>query len=396
MSTKKGVFMKFFNADEIIRYQDYKERIFKLKKYYIKNMSLTQKLCIYDGHFNLKKYIRYRKKLKKIIKRTVLKCVNIFKEFLKDIKFTVLISGSYARDSFRDASDIDVAIMYENKKTNKFLIFEELFCLALSSTIGVSRDKIHNVFSYLIQQKDLKNYDGQFEIKWRNGNYITYKCRPNTEYDMFLFRIGSRKYEHLMEYIENNMVKNPTLEWLRSYDVWHDKLKCNIAKNILMLEKKIIKSDSVVRPKFNLEIPYIEDKMTSANLKKLLKYNFLEDLYSYLSYVRLIAVKHYNYNKLLNIEKMLKEKVFKIIIGKDLDCIYKIFNEYMWTLSKIENCMKELNLELSIHNFNLIDLNDILRVYRNKYVESGNPFDRLRELNLESKEIFNRRLSREL
>lgn len=136
--------------------------------------------------------------------------------------------------------------------------------------------------------------------------------------------------------------------------------------------------------------------MTSANLKKLLKYNFLEDLYSYLSYVRLIAVKHYNYNKLLNIEKMLKEKVFKIIIGKDLDCIYKIFNEYMWTLSKIENCMKELNLELSIHNFNLIDLNDILRVYRNKYVESGNPFDRLRELNLESKEIFNRRLSREL
>ena len=93
---------------------------------------------------------------------------------------------------------------------------------------------------------------------------------------------------------------------------------------------------------------------------------------------------------------MFKENVFKIIVGKDIDCIHKIFNDYIWTLSKIENCMKELNLELSIHNFNLIDIKDVLRVYKNKYVESDNPFDKLRELNLISKEIFNRRLNCEL
>lgn len=388
--------MKFLNADEIITYENYKNGLRNLKKFYIQKINRLRKTCVYDKQFSLEEYTVYRKSLKKAIKQTVLKCVNIFKDFLKDVKYTVLLSGSYARDSFRDASDVDVAIIYDNEKTSKFVIFEELFCLALSSTIGLSRDKIHNVFSYLQKQEDLKNYDREFIIKWRDGRFVKYTVRPNTEFDMYLFRMGSRKYTDLLNYIEKNMLENPTMEWLRSYDVWSTKSKCNISKDILALERKIVNEQTIEKPQFNLDIPQIEEKMTSINLKKLLKYNFLEDLYSYISYVRLVAVKRYNYNKLLNIEAIFKDKHFKTIIGKDLDSIAKIFYDYMWTLSKIEYCMKDLNLELSIHNYNLIDLNDVIRVYRNKYVESDNPFKKLRELNLISKEIFNRRLNYEI
>ena len=147
--------MEFLNADEIITYEDYKNGLRDLKKFYIQKFNRLRKTCVYDKQFSLEDYILYRKSLKKAIKQTVLKCVNIFKDFLKDVKYTVLLSGSYARDSFRDASDVDVAIIYDNEKTSKFVIFEELFCLALSSTIGLSRDKIHNVFSYLQKQEDL-------------------------------------------------------------------------------------------------------------------------------------------------------------------------------------------------------------------------------------------------
>lgn len=388
--------MKFLNADEIINYDDYKAGLTELKKFYVKKINALRKICIFDRQYTEQDYINYRKKYKKAIKQTVLKCVGIFKDFLKDIKYTVLISGSYARDSFRDASDIDVAIIYDNEKTNKFVIFEELFCLALSSTVGISRDKIHNVFSYLIKCENLNNYDRSFIIKWQDGRYVNYTCRPNTEFDMYLFRVGSRKYSDLVAYIKNNMNKDATMEWLRSYDIWVNKSKRNITKDILKFEKKAVESQVINKPKFNLDIPQIEEQMTSANLKKLLKYNFLEDLYSYMSYARLVAVKYYKYNKLLNIEEMFKDKIFKEIIGKELDGIAKLFYKYIWTLSKIEYCMKELNLELSIHNFNLIDLNDVIRIYRNKYVESDNPFKKLRELNLISKEIFNRRLNREL
>lgn len=388
--------MEFLNADEIISYNDYKNGLVELKKFYIKKINNLRKMCVYDREFSLQDYIVYRRRLKKTIKQTVIKCVNIFKEFLKDVKYIVLISGSFARDSFRDASDVDVAIVYNNEKTNKFMIFEELFCLALSSTMGLSRDKIHTVFEYLIIQENHKNYDGEFEIKWRDGRIVKYNCRPNTEYEMYLFRAASRRYEDLMNYIKENMVKDPTKEWLRSYDIWINKSACDISRDILALEKQVIEEQSINKPEFNLNIPPIEEKMPSADLKRLLKYNFLEDLYSYLSYVRLIAVKHYKYNKLLNIENSFKDKTFKTIVGKDMDCISKIFYDYMWTLSKIENCMKELNLELSIHNFSLIELNEVIRVYRNKYVESDNPFNRLRELNLISKEIFNRRLNYEV
>lgn len=388
--------MKFLNADEIISYEDYKSCLRELKKFYIKKINNLRKSCIYDKQFSLEDYIKYRKNFKVAVKQTVIKCVNIFKEFLKDVKYTVLISGSFARDSFRDASDVDVAIIYDSEKTNKFVVFEELFCLALSSTIGLSRDKIHNVFSYLLKQEDQKNYDREFVIKWRNGKFVKYTCRPNTEFDMYLFRISSRKYTDLIGYIELNMNKNPIMEWLRSYDIWVGKSKHNIAKDILTLERKIMEEHNIAKPQFKLDVPQVEDKMSSVDLKRLLKYNFLEDIYSYMSYVRLIAVKYYKYNKLLSIEKMFKEKKFKNIVGKDLDSISKIFYDYMWTLSKIENCMKELNLELSIHNYNLIDLHDVIRVYRNKYVESDNPFKKLRELNLISKEIFNRRLDYEI
>ena len=323
--------------------------------------------------------------------------LGIFETFLKKVDYLAMITGSYCRESDRDFSDIDFVLIYDNEKTIDFVVFEELVCLAFSKILNIKRDKIHSIFCYIIEKTQGTNIryekERKFKIIWKNNQKEKYVCRNNTEYDMFLFRTGPRDYKTFLNYIEMCMKESCFSEWLYNYKVIVNKTKYHPLLDIAKLEEKLNKGNINPIPFFCEQKIEIKKRSTSKQLKDALKYNFLEDFYKFMSFIRYLIFINKNTTTKLDMSTFFNNEEVEKIIGKeDQKKLENIFYEYMWSLTRLEYVLKDFNKELSNHCLRIINTNKISNCLKKKYGENLDVFEELTEKNVIVKKIFNKKL----
>jgi predicted nucleotidyltransferase len=82
---------------------------------------------------------------------------NLIKEFFKNEE-AVYIFGSYAKDNFNKNSDIDIAVVFKNKKTplDVFKFQEELSLILKKDVDLVDLENVNTVFAYEIINNSIK------------------------------------------------------------------------------------------------------------------------------------------------------------------------------------------------------------------------------------------------
>lgn len=146
----------FFDYSKIITYQEYKNNIEQLKKWYNKKhkeiIKLYQTLLI---NKNLKDSMDIQQKHKNIIIELTNKVINIFD--LKDKEIGIYLSNSFARGTNLLDSDIDINFIYDNPS---YAIYEELISSILWQVMGKYRDFIHDSISHrFIDKNTTENID---------------------------------------------------------------------------------------------------------------------------------------------------------------------------------------------------------------------------------------------
>ena len=95
-----------------------------------------------------------------------------------------------------------------------------------------------------------------------------------------------------------------------------------------------------------------------------------------------------NYRKLLSLNEVFDASVFAEILGKNQKKLKDNYYEYLFYLTRIEICLKELGLELSSHDLTPIDLKRLLDFYHVKFKTRENVIGRLFQIIADNREIY--------
>jgi len=199
----------YFDATDIIGYEEYLNIIRKYKEWYQKRrkeiINLYKEL-LENRDFERVPFII--KKHNKIIEELI---YNIVKEFKIEGNFGVYLSNSFARENNLLDSDIDLNFLYD-KESNA--IYEELISAVLVNVLGKYRDFVHDSISHRLT--DIEEFEGdslEYVIKFGSEN-ISFKISEGNEKLMFKLYNGKKDLESFIKYYISRLNGENIDEWI--------------------------------------------------------------------------------------------------------------------------------------------------------------------------------------
>ena len=381
--------MIFANAEKVVDYSTYVKQINAIKFDYVMARESLKNFSYYDVYnVTTKKYfVEYLSKYRSLMFDVVNKTLKIFSSFLKDYKYMVVVNGSFARNSYREFSDIDVSFVLEKKKTKNYVVFEELFYYALTQILGVSRQRIHSVFNKFVSYDAKKEYDNSVVLQWGDGNkQICYNVPEDSAYELYLSLNTERNYNTLVQSISNSLSNDVITQRAYSFKVLFNNTEYNLENDIMGAEFRNRGNFSL--PKYDITLSNLKKAYISKDLKVIIKDLFLNELFEFSSYIRHYLMRRNNYRKLLNLEEVFNSEVYGKVIGKNQKKLKDNYYEYLFYLTRIEMCLKEIDIELSSHNNTVIDFQKLLSFYQIKFRTKENVLNKMFQIIADNREIY--------
>ena len=387
--TGKSGKMIFNNAEKIIDYSSYLKQINAIKFDYVMAKESLKDFSYTDAYTPAckKKYMDYIYNYKKVMIDVLKKTLKMFAGFLKDYKYIVVLNGSFARNSYREFSDLDVTLILDKKKTKQYVIFEELFYYALSYILGLGRERIHSVFNRFYNVEKQKKYDDEVVISWDDvDKKIAYVVKDNFAYEMHLALYSERSYGVLMQNLTNQLSQDVLYHNAYCYDVVFNNTEYDLENDIMASEFRNRSTFSL--PSYDKAVLALRKSYVSRDLKLVIKDVFMNELLEFASYVRHYLVRRQNYRKLLNLNEVLDSETFGAVLGKYQKKLKDNYFEYLFYLTRVEMCLKDVGIELSSHDLTPIDCAKLLSYYQVKFNTKENVLQKLLKIATENREIY--------
>ncbi len=385
--------MFIFDARKIISFDqfnsfinDVKSKFSKKKKEVLRRFNI---LGPSEWNGEVDYYQNFRKEYRKCIMEMFESVISFYKPYLP-INHLILLEGSYGRDSDRIYSDIDYTLIYDEEKNDYFCCVEELINLSLALICEISRDKVHSIFTYVPSAIEEKNYleaENSFQMVFSSDKVIEYCCRKNTIPDVVSNMLSVRDYDSFLRYLETEMKDKNYTEWLYSFKIVENTSEHDFENDLYKLEIKYgyLTYHSISPCKNTLD-----SEFTIAALKKNIKYEVLDRLYLFISYIRKINQVYTKQFEFLNVEAFFNNRLIASLIGeKDYNDIRKRYVEYLFLMNRLEISLKKRDIELSSHVYDIISISEIRDMLLNDWA-MDNGLVRILSLKNELNELYNR------
>lgn len=332
----------------------YSNKIFLLRKKYLK---LVPNITV-DEFKKLNKLYRI------YINDLVRDVIHELKKYY-EIEFCAVLSGSLARHTNTLFSDIDInyLTLEENKDYSKIVELEDKINYILQNVLKFrGKDRIHSMVIFLPLISDKKpNFisENKYELKFTNG-IIYVKCRDNAEKLMYETYNSTRNLYDVINYFNQNDNILELNEWSYCFEfIYNEQLH-----NIYNRERKLYRKHNNIKKQIiklieqiNCDTNYLDcncQKVTNANFKKMYKTTVLFNFYKMMAiFYRLDHnIKKFNLDDFYKNGLMLDKKVFYY------------FNKYLMIIQNIQYILNEKDLDLSSHNNDDININDINYLYK--------------------------------
>lgn len=326
----------------------YKKKLDALKEYYEN----------YNKEMTDKKFSKLCRKYRKMVIRLIRE---ISKNVLKyyDYDVIVLLSGSLARHSNNLFSDIDLNFLINENDSQYIIELEDIIDNILCNVMEFrGRDKVHTMAVYLPLRCNDKPIKDKIIFKEQT---VMFHYRPNYETLMFENYNSTRNIDEIINYLNNNDTINNLNEWSSCFEIIYSKgnLKRKYKHN-----RKVCKStinliefiDNLLGRIEKTEKLIIDKKdVQNKDLKKIYKTDVLFNTYEMLA----IVFRYDDNIKKFNLDEFSKKS--KIIDKSEIDKIYK----HLKNIQNLQLILNKMELDLSSHSDELIDLNIVNGYYKN-------------------------------
>ncbi len=364
------------NAEKIVDYSAFIKGINIIKFNYAMEKESLKNFTYYDNYSVCKKkYIAYITKYKKVMLNVVNSTLKLFSGFLKTQKYMVVLNGSFARNSYREFSDVDVFFVLEKRKTKAWATFEELFYYALSCVLGVDRERVYNMYDKFVMPLPQENIDSHVEIEWANGKKIKYNVDESFAPVLTASFTNERNYNSLLKSIESRLSNDAINQTAYSYQVVYSNTEYNLENDIMAIEFRNRKNFNM--PSYAIELSNLKQSYVSRDLKAIIKDMFFNEFLEFSSYIRHYLVRRQNYRKLLDVNEVFNSKYFDKVLGKNKKKLQDLYYEYVFYLTRVEMCLNKVDVSLKSSDVMPIDSKQLLDFYKIKFKAHENVLNRL-------------------
>lgn len=315
---------------------------------------------------NIKNYNKILTERKQLLFSLIRKNVDFF-EIMKKIPMTVYLNGSYARNSSRVNSDIDLNFVYPNKYIKKLLPIEDICTFVIGNVFDIDyRDRVHPMGYLQLKNKYKLNQSKYFITHFKNNDMLINECRDNCYDIMYEYYNMPRSYKDVCFYLKssdnlssiNEFVYNNEIVYSNTKDSINDMinnkdLKLISNKNFLyyshLIIEKIIDEIEYQIKILNIEIDKIKD------FKKIYKTTPNTLLYKFFSIMRRLYLYKANIIIDIKIDRCFENDYFNNILGKNFKTLEKAYYQYLFNLIRIEKTFNDESIFFSSHTDENID-----------------------------------------
>ena len=324
---------------------------------------ISNKKSLYN---NIKKYNKTLLERKTLLFSLIRKNIDFF-DILKKIPMTVYLNGSYARNSSRVNSDIDLNFMYPNKYIKKLLPVEDICSFIVGNVFDIDyRDRVHPMGYLQLKNKYKINKSKYFIVLFKNNDMIISECRDNCYDIMYEYYNMPRSYRDICSYLMasdnlsaiNEFVYNNEIVYSNTKDSINNMINKKDLKLInnknflyyshLIIEKLIEEIEYQVRI-LNVDIDKIKD------FKKIYKTIPSTLLYKFFSMMKRLYLYKVNSVIDIKIDQCFANDYLNKILGKNFKLLEESYYQYLFDLIHVEKIFTEESISLSSHTDETID-----------------------------------------
>lgn len=354
---------------------------------------------IYDGELEfvqqlVKKYkteyidikLKYNKALEKtnnyidminLMEKYRIEILNLLKKIVKKYTYfennaVIYLTGSFARNTVRPFSDLDLNIVYIDDSGKKYEKYEELFYYMISEIFDYPRRAVHSIITAFNNGKNIKYVkknmnEEDITVTLVDKNLtIKYQIPYLSKKRFYLQYMNDKNYKTVFKNLKKIYDNNGIQEW---------------SNNFLFLNQ-----NEAVNKCYGEYISYI---LKSISFKKINKYydQIINDLinenldFSYIKNIKIVIQMnefHFIYNSITLLQ------LLKRIKGQG-----KFYNSFEDIINNADQNLKKVVMYFYEYNYKLIILNEIFKKYNLEYSIHTNKKINFKQYPLIKKEIDN-------
>ena len=278
----------------------------------------------------------------------------------------VYLTGSYARNTMRLFSDVDINIVYIRGTGKKYQKYEELFYYMICKTLDKPRKSVHSIITAFNDEKNIKQIqkymdNSNIDIVLKEKNkIINYTIPYISKKRFYLQYLNNKNYKVIFNNIINQYNSIGIYEWSNNF---------LFLNNNNLVQKYY---DNYITYLFEnidtIKIKNLYEKIIEAINKPILKFDCIKNIKNTIQMNEL----HIIYNSVLLLQIINYKKngsriynSYNDIIDKTTDKIKKIinmFHEYNYYIIKLNLLFEQNKIEYSIHTEEKINLNKHLDI----------------------------------
>lgn len=317
---------------------------------------------------------------KEEVLRVVSDTVSLFKENLYNADCEVFVSGSFARNSNRIHSDLDLNFLYNDEYKSKMTIIEEVICCCITQIMGIKRDQIHNMMMHAIDEEFILSRAQKFRIIFPHSKYIEYSCRDNAAGVLKCNKSCPRDKQSFIEHITTSINKNVGNEWCFTFkSIYHN---ANNVFDLLANAEKYssidgILKDLILKRATIQKSMFVTERNTTvlSDIKKVLKCSVYSDFFDVLSLFRKIVItkygcKPFNLNLMeIYYNRELEELFTRSFMSKYRENIMQFF-KYHFYIMRFEKALAKNGQEMSVHSTEFYNDRTVTEIYNSIFDEN--------------------------
>lgn len=336
----------------------------KYKKMYADRLRELKEIEEETSEFNYENVVYLIRKHNELVKEFLTSLLDEFKVF-KIFKVTIFITGSFARESNKLNSDLDIHFLYNNLFKLNIYKYEELYFLVVANVLGIERNNIHSVITTKLSKRRLNYYDNlkdstylKVRMKYKEKLDLEYSFYPVTKKRFYLQYINSKSYHAFKKYISKEIL-DKNREWAHNFYQITDNKKFD--RCIKKLKKSELKNKKITK---NIDNIIKNIKLSENNsddimqIKKYYQQITFGNIFNTLNIIRWINGKFY-----MTIPDICKCEILnKFDKSSELE---RLIYEYLYLVNKVSYYCNKFGIPYSIHISRKVKI-DIMNEVREK------------------------------
>jgi predicted nucleotidyltransferase len=270
--------------------------------------------------------------------------------------------GSFVKNTERIFSDIDFTICYDEHKTEKYECVEEIIDYTLAEIFGFSIDHVHGKFQHypeIPKFNSLTEQDNHYRLIFDKGNFVDYKCGPETLIENLTNIKNVRNYESMITGYEEKYKNKIDIDCLYSIEIFENTTAHDFLFDLSKLEEKY---DICEGYQFKLNDSKLDEEFSISDVKRILKHDGIVEFYTFIAKLRKIARLNDSYS--MNMDMLWNNESFIYLFGMEyLTRLKESFISFIFYWNRIELSLHSRGIALSTRcykKFSFDEMNQIL------------------------------------